>query len=238
MSWPTEAIVTTAMDADADSPLAARPEIKKTADQVNQMRDNGEPALKGGSATQRFKIAQAVATDEAVRLDQGDARFTPIAHNTASTPHSGHANKATSITAGNGLTGGGDLSASRSLALGTPGQITDASTNAVQTTSHTHEIDHASTTQRGIVRLVDNLTSTAIDHALTAAQGKALNDAMVNAGENLGTGEGVFAGKSGKTLQFKSLKVANSTSSSSTYLAIVSDSTSITITLVIYSPGA
>ena len=43
-----------------------------------------------------------------------------------------------SITAGNGLTGGGTLAATRTLTMGTPGSITNASTNAVTATSHTH----------------------------------------------------------------------------------------------------
>lgn len=46
-----------------------------------------------------------------------------------------------SITAGNGLTGGGDLSANLTLTLGTPGSITGSSTNSVTATSHTHLLD-------------------------------------------------------------------------------------------------
>lgn len=44
------------------------------------------------------------------------------------------------ITAGNGLTGGGDLSANRTLTLGTPSNITNSTTNSVTTTSHTHAL--------------------------------------------------------------------------------------------------
>jgi hypothetical protein len=44
------------------------------------------------------------------------------------------------ITAGNGLTGGGDLTASRTLTLGTPGNITNSTTNSVTSTSHTHAL--------------------------------------------------------------------------------------------------
>lgn len=51
---------------------------------------------------------------------------------------SAKADSANTITAGNGLTGGGDLTASRTLTLGTPGSTTLASTNAVTSTSHTH----------------------------------------------------------------------------------------------------
>ena len=42
------------------------------------------------------------------------------------------------LTAGDGLTGGGDLSTDRTLALGTPGSITTTSTNGVSPDSHTH----------------------------------------------------------------------------------------------------
>lgn len=49
----------------------------------------------------------------------------------------------TSISAGNGLTGGGNLTTSRSLALGTPSSITSTSTNSVTSTSHTHSLGAA-----------------------------------------------------------------------------------------------
>jgi hypothetical protein len=45
------------------------------------------------------------------------------------------------ITAGNGLTGGGDLSANRTVTLGTPGTISNTSTNNVSSTSHQHALD-------------------------------------------------------------------------------------------------
>jgi hypothetical protein len=48
--------------------------------------------------------------------------------------------KSLTLTAGNGLTGGGTLAADRTLALGTPSTLTTASTNAVTATSHTHAI--------------------------------------------------------------------------------------------------
>ncbi|MDK1377087.1 MULTISPECIES: hypothetical protein [unclassified Sinorhizobium] len=44
------------------------------------------------------------------------------------------------LTAGNGLTGGGDLSAARTFTLGTPSDITNSSTNSVTTTSHAHAL--------------------------------------------------------------------------------------------------
>ncbi|WP_323010033.1 tail fiber protein [Paracoccus sp. (in: a-proteobacteria)] len=44
------------------------------------------------------------------------------------------------ILAGNGLTGGGNLGADRTITLGTPSSIGDTTSNAVTSTSHTHEI--------------------------------------------------------------------------------------------------
>lgn len=45
-----------------------------------------------------------------------------------------------SINAGNGLTGGGAISANRTITLGTPSTITATSTNSVDSASHTHAI--------------------------------------------------------------------------------------------------
>src|SRR5690606_22335191 len=55
-----------------------------------------------------------------------------------------------SLTAGNGLTGGGDLSANRTFTLGTPGSTTLASTNAVTASSHTHAFAPGGTTAQYI----------------------------------------------------------------------------------------
>lgn len=44
------------------------------------------------------------------------------------------------ISAGSGLTGGGDLVANRSITLGTPSTLTTATLNAITATSHTHEV--------------------------------------------------------------------------------------------------
>ena len=48
--------------------------------------------------------------------------------------------QALTLTAGNGLTGGGDLSADRTFTLGTPSTLTTATANAVTATSHTHAV--------------------------------------------------------------------------------------------------
>lgn len=44
------------------------------------------------------------------------------------------------ITAGDGITGGGDISATRTLTLGTPTTLTPSTTNGVTASSHTHEV--------------------------------------------------------------------------------------------------
>lgn len=57
------------------------------------------------------------------------------------------ANSTITITAGNGLSGGGTLAANRDIALGTPSTLSPTSTNAVTATSHTHDIATATQAQ-------------------------------------------------------------------------------------------
>lgn len=49
--------------------------------------------------------------------------------------------KTTTVSAGNGLSGGGDLSTNRTITLGTPETISGSSTNSVSATGHTHTIN-------------------------------------------------------------------------------------------------
>lgn len=102
--------------------------------------------------------------------------------------------KSTTITAGNGLTGGGDLTAGRTLTLGTPGKITASTTNSVDAASHTHEIDNASITVAGVVKLNDTLTSTSVTEAPTARQVKVLNDAKADKTLSISVGWGLTGG--------------------------------------------
>lgn len=104
------------------------------------------------------------------------------------------AEKSIAITAGNGLTGGGDLAAGRTLTLGTPGKITASTTNSVAAASHTHEIDKASVTVAGVVKLNDTLTSTSVTEAPTARQVKALNDAKADKSLSIAVGWGLTGG--------------------------------------------
>ncbi len=50
------------------------------------------------------------------------------------------ADAARTVTAGNGLTGGGSLAANRTVALGTPSTITTGTSNSVSSESHTHAL--------------------------------------------------------------------------------------------------
>ena len=90
------------------------------------------------------------------------------------TATAGKAASATAVNAGNGLTGGGNLTASRTISLGQPGQITAQSQNAVQSSGHTHAIDTATTSRAGIVMLESSTGSQAEDRAATP---KAVNAA-------------------------------------------------------------
>ena len=93
-----------------------------------------------------------------------------------------YALKAITLTAGNGLSGGGTLAANRTFALGTPGKITVSTTNSVGAATHTHEIDKASTTTPGVVKLNDTLSSQSTTEALTANQGRMLKNMIDAAG--------------------------------------------------------
>lgn len=50
------------------------------------------------------------------------------------------ANSVRQVIAGNGLSGGGTIAADRTITLGTPGSITNSTSNSVSSTSHTHEL--------------------------------------------------------------------------------------------------
>jgi len=52
--------------------------------------------------------------------------------------------ESTTLTAGDGLTGGGDLTADRTFTLGTPSILNGSTTNNVTASSHTHALDMAS----------------------------------------------------------------------------------------------
>lgn len=63
---------------------------------------------------------------------------------------SGYVPTSRTLTAGNGLTGGGNLTTNRTFTLGTPSAITLSSTNSVTSTSHTHAFTPGGTTAQYI----------------------------------------------------------------------------------------
>jgi hypothetical protein len=77
-----------------------------------------------------------------------------------------------SIVAGNGLTGGGTLGGTRTVAMGTPGTITNSSTSVVTTESHNHALGFiaaevstttsASTTSFGLGHVIMGLHNTGL----------------------------------------------------------------------------
>lgn len=82
------------------------------------------------------------------------------------------------LTAGNGLTGGGDLSADRTFTLGTPSTLTTSTTNAVTATSHTHAVTFPVTSVAGKTGAV---TLAKADVGL----GNVTNDAQLKIASNL-----------------------------------------------------
>lgn len=89
------------------------------------------------------------------------------------------ANASVTLTAGNGLTGGGAISGNVTFTLGTPGTLTGNTTNSVTATSHTHDI---SLTKADVgLGSVDN-TSDANKPVSTATQ-TALNGKVDLAGD-------------------------------------------------------
>ena len=72
------------------------------------------------------------------RISGAPSTFNPATHT--------HSN--ITITAGNGLSGGGTLASNRTITLGTPGTITDSTSNEVTSTSHTHALTLPTTATR------------------------------------------------------------------------------------------
>ena len=152
-----------------------------TADSHTHAIDKASTSVAG--IVQLNNTLTSTATNQALTAAQGKALNDKITANASDTTTNlaTKANNTVTLTAGNGLTGGGNLTANRTFALGTPSIITASTTNSVTADSHTHAIDKASTSVAGIVQLNNTLTSTATNQALTAAQGKVLNDKITNA---------------------------------------------------------
>lgn len=108
------------------------------------------------------------------------------------------ATAARTITAGNGLTGGGDLSADRTLTLGTPGTLSGSTPNAVTTESHTHAVAVATDAVSGVVELAtgaETIAGTDAARAVTPAGLAALTATTGRRGlVELATGAEALAG--------------------------------------------
>lgn len=88
--------------------------------------------------------------------------------------------KTTTLTAGSGLTGGGDLSQGRTFNLGAPSTLTLSSSNNVTGTSHTHNLNIANATasSAGLMSAGDKSKLNGIESGATADQTKSDIDAL------------------------------------------------------------
>lgn len=106
---------------------------------------------------------------------------------------------ARNIVAGNGLTGGGNLTADRTLTLGTPGTLNGSTTNAVTATSHTHAISDATTAVSGVSALstdTEAIAGAVTTKSLTPSNLKAVLSATnLTAGNGLTGGGNIFGGQ-------------------------------------------
>lgn len=104
------------------------------------------------------------------------------------------ADKSTSVNAGAGLVGGGDLTANRTLTLGTPGTITETSVNTSTGDTHTHRINPATKDAAGIVRIDDVLDSSSSTVAASSRAVKLLNDGKADKNTAITAGTGLTGG--------------------------------------------
>tara|TARA_R110000868_G_scaffold4418_3_gene27720 strand:- start:1146 stop:2225 length:1080 start_codon:yes stop_codon:yes gene_type:complete len=100
-------------------------------------------ALSGGVTGSVLFDGTANATITAVVVDDSHSHVTGNVDG-LDTALAGKASTGTSVTAGNGLSGGGTLEASRTITMGTPSAITDDSSNSVTGSSHTHSLSSGS----------------------------------------------------------------------------------------------
>lgn len=107
------------------------------------------------------------------------------------------------LTAGVGLTGGGDLTADRTVALGTPGTLSGATSNAVSATSHTHAISLATETVQGVIELATNAEAQGFSDAIRAITPSTLNQSLKGSNQSL-SGNGYQKLPGGLILQWGS----------------------------------
>jgi hypothetical protein len=108
---------------------------------VNGFKLNGQDVVRDDGGTYGINIGGAANTaNTATNANnfggQLPAYYTNIAARLGYTP----ADSSQQIVAGNGLTGGGNLAADRTVTLGSPSSITNVSTNSVGSTTHSHAL--------------------------------------------------------------------------------------------------
>lgn len=104
------------------------------------------------------------------------------------------ADKTTSVGAGAGLTGGGDLSSNRTITMGVPGTLGENTVNAATGDSHTHRINLATKDSAGLVRIDDVLDSSSSTVAASSRAVKLLNDNKADKSTAITAGTGLTGG--------------------------------------------
>ncbi|MEH8096733.1 phage tail protein [Gallibacterium anatis] len=152
---------------------------KISGDTTNTAEADGHTHEIEKASTSRYGITQLTdSINFASSLFAASALAVKTAYDKAVSAYNlaaGKANSTTNISAGNGLTGGGQINANRTIAMGTPSSITASTTNSVTSTSHTHAIEKGSLTTSGIVQLTDSVNQ---DSSVFAATAKAVKTAF------------------------------------------------------------
>lgn len=108
-----------------------------------------------------------------VRIDQSNVTYKgQVVYHAGNFNASNYMATSWTLSAGNGLTGGGNGTANRSLTLGTPSTLSGSTTNSVTATSHTHALSANLTAWDG-VSPADYATTTALTSGLAGQVSKA-----------------------------------------------------------------
>jgi len=133
--------------------------------QVNVATNLGSSGT-GGTRT----ITSSTGTDTSITYTAADLDAVPTTR---------------SIIAGNGLTGGGNLTADRTITLGEPETVTTTSTNTVSGSGHSHALTLPASATRGEISTA-NITNTT-SSTLGFISGRRMNDALTNYGDPFDT---------------------------------------------------
>ena len=132
----------------------------------------GDGLIGGGDITATRTLNIGAGTGITVNANDIAVDLTTVDHdglsNFVANEHIDHST--VTITGGNGLTGGGDITAPRAVTLGTPTTLTTTSTDAVTANSHTHAI---ATTTTGTA---STIVSTDASGEITAANFNTTSD--------------------------------------------------------------